>query len=179
MTPQQQILQHTYTFEEGAPEPHKGEPCAGLDLAATKQAIDWHNIHKASIAQKLTKLSPERLAEYWVERWYVGERTHCLLKRIQELWRDIPESERPVGALTKQKYYKGCDNARNHALVSFRSILGTYGNTKPPGIHMSTETEEYRKAFKKWLISRRCTTPKIKVSATVGTCSQISLYSPG
>ena len=160
-----QVLQHTYTFEERALEPHKGKPCAGLDLAATKQAMDWLNSQRSSVGQPLTNLTPDKLAEYWLERWYLAERMHCLLRRMHEFWKDIPKADKPDKfILSKQKFYKDCDNAQSHALASLRRIKSMYVNnvdkTRPLGIHTSTETEEYRKEFKNWIISRRCATPK-------------------
>ena len=116
MTPKK-IVEYMYTIKEGVPEPHKDRPCAELDLAATKRAMDWRNSQRASMLA-VSKMPSEKRAEFWVERWYVVERTHCLLRCIQELWQDIPEMKRPFTSWSTQKFYKGCDNVRNHALVS-------------------------------------------------------------
>ena len=158
MTPQE-ILLYTYTFKKGAPEPHKGDPCAELGMAATKQAMDWHNFQRGP-SDAISTLSPMERDKYWADRWYVLERTHCLLRRMQEHWKDIPAANRPFTSVSKQKFYRAVTNARYHALDSLRTIRKTYRKEVPPAVKKSSETEEYRKGLKKWLIFIKCATPK-------------------
>ena len=153
---------HTNTFEKGEIEPYKGRPSAELGLPQIKKALDWHNAFSNASRRKVSSFSKEELAEYWRDRWYVVERIYCLLKRLMELWGKIPKSKRSFASITEQKFYVHCKNIRDRALASLRIVKGVHderGEELPP-VQKTSETEDYRKEFKKWLVSRKCVTPK-------------------
>ena len=122
-------------------------------------------------------LSNEGLDQYWRDRWYLAERVHCLLKRMLELFDDIPKSEKPFSSVSRQKFFKFSSSIQNNALGSLRTIKKAYNQREkePPAVEKGAETEEYREEFRKWLLSRKCSTPK--ECKTKGKCECPDLLS--
>ena len=147
-----------YTFSEGDAEPHKDKPSAQLDMAQTKEALDWYyGPSRKTKIRSLNRLQLERLTDYWNERWKLFERIHCLISRFDWHWSRISMNERSESGLKKD--LKESYIIRTGALDSLRTIENEFRsrNEIPPLVERnSSETEEDRLALKKYLKKRRC-----------------------
>ena len=165
-------------FSEGAAEPHKDMPSAQLDMAQTKETLDWFNgpSRKTKI-RRLDRLQLERLTDYWKERWTLFERIHCLISRFDWHWSQIPVKERSDLGLPKKDFLSESYNVRSGAIDSLRRIEKEIRsrNEIPPLVERkSVVTQEDLIALKKYLKSRRCASKA--QCGTKCTCAKLWQY---